>query len=114
MNLLTKVLMTSLTLTTPRLHAEIQTQKINEVYLIAPKNQEKPWDKAIVCEKAPFNSVCMSEIEYRRMRVEGKILEIEKQTPCPACAQDYTSKDLLVVGGVSFSVGLLVALILRK
>lgn len=98
---------------TTRSNAE--TPKINEVYLIAPKLQEKPWDKAIVCDKAPFNSVCMSEIEYRLSRKESKILEIEKANPCPSCPEcpDQTST-YITIGGVSFSLGVLLAAILVK
>lgn len=105
--------MTSLLITTMQSRAE--TEKNNQVFLLTKELQMKPWDKAIICEKAPFNSVCMSENEYRTMIKNGKILEIEQNTPCPECPDcpDMTNA-YLTVGGISFGLGMLLTLALKR
>jgi hypothetical protein len=55
----------------------------------------------------------MSEKEYRHLMTSGKILEIEKEIPCPSCPeQDLRNNALYGASGVV--VGLVLGFFIAK
>jgi len=83
--------------------SQTATKKVPNVFTINYPNSQ------VSCVDAP-SAVCMIESEYREMRKAGKILEIERAMPAPPCPScpDVT-KDYLIIGGVSFSLGVLLS-----